>query len=130
MDAATRNLVRRRARNRCEYCGLRQDQSPLATLHMEHIRPKKHGGSDEQTNLALACIDCNLHKGTDLAGYDPTTGSLTEFFNPRVQVWSEHFEWDGLRIVGRTPTGRTTVEVFRMNAEERLQVRAVSLTDE
>ena len=130
MDVATRNLVRRRAGNRCEYCGLRQDQSPLASLQIEHIRPKKHGGSDDQSNLALACIDCNLYKGSDIAGYDPATGSLTEFFNPRLQVWSEHFEWKGLRIVGRTPAGRTTVDVFRMNAEERLQVRAVSLGDE
>lgn len=64
MDAATRNLVRRRAGDRCEYCGLRQELSPLAALHMEHVRPKKHGGSDDPDNLALACVDCNLHKGS------------------------------------------------------------------
>ena len=62
MDAATRNLVRVRASNRCEYCGLRQEQSPLASLHVEHVVPKKHGGSDDPDNLALACIDCNKKK--------------------------------------------------------------------
>lgn len=56
MDAATRRLVRERAGNRCEYCGLHQDESPLAVLHVEHIRPRKHGGSDETVNLALACV--------------------------------------------------------------------------
>jgi 5-methylcytosine-specific restriction endonuclease McrA len=60
MDAAILRAVRRRARNRCEYRGLRQEDSPLAALHVEHVRPKKHSGTDEFNNLALACIDCNL----------------------------------------------------------------------
>jgi hypothetical protein len=54
MDEVTRNLVRQRAGNRCEYCGLPQAQSPLARLHVEHILPKKHGGTDAPDNLALA----------------------------------------------------------------------------
>ena len=54
MDAATRNLVRRRAGDRCEYCGLHQDLSPLAALQIEHVRPRKHGGTDDPDNLALA----------------------------------------------------------------------------
>ena|SRR5215813_1551344 len=45
MDTSTRALVRERAGNRCEYCQLHQDDSPLAVLHIEHIIPKKHGGS-------------------------------------------------------------------------------------
>ena len=32
MDEATRRLVRRRAGDRCEYCHLRQEDSPLARL--------------------------------------------------------------------------------------------------
>ena len=78
MDAATRDIVRKRANYRCEYCGLHEDQSPLAALHIEHILPRKHGGTDHLENLALACIDCNLHKGSNVAGYDPETKQLTE----------------------------------------------------
>ena len=59
MDAQTKQLVRDRAGNRCEYCGLHQNQSPLATLQIEHIRSRKHGGDDSLENLALACIDWN-----------------------------------------------------------------------
>ena len=125
MDAATRNLVRRRAGQRCEYCALHQDQSPLAALQLEHIRPRKHNGTDDLDNLALACIDCNLHKGTNIAGYDPRTGTLTELFNPRRQVWSEHFEWRGLEIRGLTAVGRTTVAVLELNGEDRLELRSV-----
>jgi hypothetical protein len=126
MDAATRSLVHQRATFRCEYCRLHQDHSPLAALHVEHIRPRKHGGGDDSENLALACVDCNLHKGSNVAGYDPETGRLTELFHPRMQSWHENFERRGAMIVGRTAVGRTTVEVLRLNAEERLQLRMTS----
>src|SRR4051812_10099455 len=126
MDAATRNLVRQRAGNRCEYCGLHQNQSPLASLQLEHIRPIKHQGTDDADNLALACIDCNLHKGTNVAGYDPLTGALTELFHPRRQVWAEHFERRGALIVGLTAVGRTTVAVLELNADDRVELRTVS----
>ena len=91
MDIATRRLVRQRAADRCEYCGLHEEHSPLATLQLEHIVPKKHGGTDNLNNLALACIDCNLHQGSNLTGYDPETGEITELFNPRTQRWTDHF---------------------------------------
>ena len=89
MDSATKARVRERARYRCEYCKLHQDDLPLTALHLEHVRPKKHGGSDELDNLALACIDCNLHKGPNLTGIDPETGDVTEIFNPRTNSWDE-----------------------------------------
>ena len=125
MDAATRRLVRQRASNRCEYCGLRQDQSPLAALQIEHILPKKHGGGDEAENLALACIDCNLSKSSNLAGRDPETRQVTELFNPRTQLWDEHFERQGIFIVGRTAVGRTTIVVLNMNSDDALELRSV-----
>jgi hypothetical protein len=126
MNAATRSQVFQRARFRCEYCGLHQDQSPLAALHVEHILPRKHGGSDSPENLAIACIDCNLHKGSNVAGYDPETRMLTELFHPRRQLWHEHFERQGAMIVGKTAIGRTTVEVLQLNSDERLQLRTTS----
>lgn len=43
MDARRRAQVRERAENRCEYCQLHQDDSPLAALHLEHIIPQVHG---------------------------------------------------------------------------------------
>jgi 5-methylcytosine-specific restriction endonuclease McrA len=70
MTELLRQFVRERARHRCEYCLLHQDDSPLAALHIEHIRPRKHGGIDSEDNLALACIDCNLRKGPNLSPSD------------------------------------------------------------
>jgi 5-methylcytosine-specific restriction endonuclease McrA len=125
IDAATKNLVRQRAGNRCEYCGLHQDQSPLASLQIEHINPKKHGGTDDPDNLALACIDCNLAKSSNIAGRDPDTKQLTPLFDPRTQRWDEHFVIQGTYIVGKTAVGRTTVAVLNMNSDDQLELRAV-----
>lgn len=123
MTRALQNLVRQRAGNRCEYCRLDQLDSPLAVLHVEHIIPRKHGGTDEAGNLCLACIDCNLHKGPNLTGIDPDTGAVTELFHPRRQRWEDHFEWEGVYIAGKSPAGRTTVRVLAINSEEQLDLR-------
>ena len=90
---------------------------------MEHIIPIKHGGGDELENLALACAECNLKKSSDLAGIDPDTNTLTPLFHPRRDKWEHHFTWNGLRIVGLTAVGRTTVRVLDLNAPARLRVR-------
>jgi len=62
MDAGTRELVRQRAGNRCEYCLLRQWDSG-SRLQIEHIVARQHGGRDIPDNLALACDRCNSRKG-------------------------------------------------------------------
>jgi 5-methylcytosine-specific restriction endonuclease McrA len=124
MDVATRDLVRQRASDPCEYCGLARDDAPFAAFHIEHIIPKKHGGSDDASNLALACYHCNLHKGPNLTGIDPDSGAIAPLFHPRRETWDEHFVRQGLLIVGLTPTGRATVRVLMMNAVGRLELRS------
>jgi hypothetical protein len=123
MDATTRELVRRRAENRCEYCLLPQTHSAL-THHIEHIVSKQHGGGDDIDNLALACHRCNLRKGPNLTGVDPLTGGVVGLFHPRRESWAEHFSFRGARIVGITPTGRATVHVLAMNDARRLELRS------
>ena len=76
-------------------------------------------------NLALACIDCNLSKGPNLAGIDPVTGALTELFHPRQHQWDEHFQIDGPFIVGKTAIGRTTALVLNMNSEDQIALRQI-----
>ncbi|HEY4423202.1 MAG TPA: HNH endonuclease [Pyrinomonadaceae bacterium] len=119
-----RTHVRERAHNACEYCHLHQDDSPWAALHVEHIIPKVHGGTDEFDNLALACIDCNLHKGTNLTGIDPQTGLVTQVFHPRRQYWGEHFELWGVYLIGKTAIGRTTIRVLNMNSDDQVALRS------
>ena len=48
---------------------------------------------------------------------DPLTGELVPLFNPRQQVWREHFAWsdDGARMIGLTACGRATVAALNVN---------------
>ena len=73
MDASTRQLVRQRAGSRCEYCRLPENAVDVP-FHVEHIIARRHGGSDDPSNLCLACDRCNLHKGPNLNSIDPDTG--------------------------------------------------------
>jgi hypothetical protein len=60
MKPSTRTLIRARAGQRCEYCRLHEDDLPLYPFHVEHILPKKHGGTDDPKGLAWSCHYCNL----------------------------------------------------------------------
>jgi hypothetical protein len=123
MDESVRQFVRNRAEHRCEYCRLLQRHLPFSAFQIEHVRPRKHGGSDEPENLALACERCNAFKGPNLTGVDPQTQQVVQLFDPRRDRWAEHFEYRGHLILGKTDVGRTTVEVLNMNEANRVKLR-------
>lgn len=87
--------------------------------------PRQHQGGDTADNLALACPACNLHKGTNLTGVEPDTGQVISLFHPRRDRWEEHFVFEGVRIVGRTPKGRTTAWLLDVNDATSLRIRVV-----
>ena len=82
---------------------------------VDHVVASQHEGGDDASNLALACVHCNLHKGPNIAGRDPQTGELTRLFHPRRDRWKQHFAWQEASLIGLTPVGRTTVHVLAMN---------------
>jgi hypothetical protein len=112
-----------RARDRCEYCHLPAAAYPLL-FHVDHIIARQHGGETELDNLALACLHCNRHKGPNIAGVDPATGSLSRLFHPRRDEWAGHFEWHGSELCGKTPVGRATIAVLAINDPDIAVVRA------
>ncbi len=118
-----RQTVRSRASLHCEYCGLHEDDSPVVSHQIEHIIPRKHGGTDDPENLALACIACNLYKGSNLSGIDGQTGLVTPLFHPRRDRWQDHFQFEGPQITGLTATGRATIAVLRLNDPVHLRLR-------
>ena len=77
-------------------------------------------------NLAYAC-GCNLYKGSKTHARDPETGRRVPLFNPRRQRWTRHLSWsdDLLSIIGRTLTGRATVEALNLNRPELVNLRRV-----
>lgn len=122
MDANTRQLVRRRAGDVCEYCRIPQEATPLIPFHIEHIVAKQHGGEDDPSRLALACR-CNAYKGPNLTSIDPHSGDVVSLFDPRQDTWKDHFIFRGGAIVGLTPTGRATVRLLNMNDPRRVDLR-------
>jgi 5-methylcytosine-specific restriction endonuclease McrA len=123
MDSAVRDSVRKRARERCEYCHL-PDAADEWPFHVDHIVARVHGGDEDLNNLSWSCTQCNLHKGTNIASVDPTTRNRVDLFNPRLHTWSDHFDLrsDG-SISGRSPIGRATVRLLDMNGSPQLDLR-------
>ena len=121
-----RKEVRDRADDRCEYCRLPQRCSVLPH-EMDHIRAKKHHGATTLENTCWACAYCNGAKGTNVAGFDPASGTLTPLFNPRIDEWLDHFRWDGPTLVGISAVGRVTVDVLRINDLQRVEHRRLLL---
>jgi hypothetical protein len=128
MDPKLREAVRTRAKGRCEYCHLPLTHS-LLPFEVEHILATKHGGETVLENLALACRYCNSYKGPNIAGVDPTSRNVVPLFNPRRELWREHFRWDGPKLVGLTPAARATIAVLRINHPEMLAVRESLLAE-
>jgi hypothetical protein len=124
MDAALRKAVWERARSICEYCRMPQEFDRLV-FEVDHVIPEKHGGLSVLDNLALACFFCNRYKGPNLSGFDPATGALTQLFDPRSQIWADHFFWSGGELQGKTANGRATIAVLRINDLARVAHRAV-----
>jgi diadenosine tetraphosphate (Ap4A) HIT family hydrolase len=61
--------VLKRARGRCELCGVSNE---VKALEVDHILPRNHGGSDDISNLQALCYTCNASKrdrdSTDFRG--------------------------------------------------------------
>jgi HNH endonuclease len=122
IPAALRQLVDQRAAGACEYCLIHQTFS-IYSHEVDHVIASKHGGESAEDNLVLACMPCNRHKGSDLTSIDPITGVITPLFNPRTQIWLEHFQLEEGSILGLTAVGRTTIFLLRMNEINRVQLR-------
>jgi hypothetical protein len=122
MDRELEELVWERARHRCEYCQLSQENHDLA-FQIDHIIARKHRGLTRASNLCLACFACNNHKGTNLSGIDPKTGKIVPLFNPRRHKWHRHFRWQGPLLIGLTPIGRATIIVLEINLDHRVDLR-------
>src|SRR5262249_21372536 len=93
-------------------------------FQLDHIIATQHGGATAFSNLAWSCLHCNKHKGPNIAGIDPLTGSLAPLFHPRRQRWRRHFVWNGAILIGRTSHARATIQVLAINDVDTLEFRA------
>lgn len=125
-SAEIREQVAKRANGKCEYC-----QSPerfsISGFSIEHVIPLSKDGPTTIDNLAFACQQCNNHKYNAIKAMDLVTEKMFPIFNPRQEDWSKHFAWDyqHIRIVGLTGTGRATVERLNLNRSNLKNLRAL-----
>jgi hypothetical protein len=124
ISSEMRQIVASRAHNVCEYC-LIAEADAYFKFQIEHIVSRKHGGSSEVENLALACVFCNRYKGSDIATLKPETDELIRFYNPRTMRWREHFRLNGVVIEPLTEIGEATVRILQMNHEDQILEREV-----
>ena len=129
VPGAIRQIVAARARDYCEYCHC-PGQFATESFTVEHIKPRQAGGETTLENLAWSCFGCNSHKHTKIQGIDPETGQKEPLYNPRQQVWTEHFSWssDFTQVIGKTPCGRATVEALRLNRAGVVNLRRLLFT--
>ena len=122
ISTALRQQIFDRAEGRDEYCLL--PQRVAAHKHEpDHIIPRQHDGETTTENLALACARCNRYKGYNIGSFDPETGALVPFFNPRLHEWSAHFRLEGGIIQPLTAEGRVTAKMLHFNDPERVEER-------
>ena len=119
INAALRRLVAMRADYLCEYC-LISEEDAFFGCEVDHIISEKHGGQTEADNLAYACAFCNRSKGSDIGSIVQRIGSFVRFFNPRTDLWAEHFALDGIAIVTLSDIGEVTARILDFNNSERL----------
>ena len=116
--------IAKRANHRWEYC-----KAPKVVFNfpfeVEHIIPLSRQGTNDETNLALACRSCNLRKGDRISGIISSSSESVRFFHPRTDWWSEHFQVNVEfgKIMGITPVGEVTVEYLDMNSSTQVAAR-------
>jgi 5-methylcytosine-specific restriction endonuclease McrA len=87
INRATRQLVRTRSNFLCEYCHSSEAGS-TAVFTFDHILPQSLNGSDDEENLALACIRCNGRRYNFTTAIEPETQTVHPLFNPRNDKWA------------------------------------------
>jgi len=115
-----RERVAVRAKRRCEYCLLHEEHS-YWPHQIDHVISLKHGGSSEFENLAYSCLRCNAWKGSDIGSLDGDR--FVPLFNPRKNLWQDHFFMRGFVIEPLTAEGRVTARLLRLNIDQRLAER-------
>ena len=59
ISGTIRYEILKRAKFRCELCGISADKK---ALEVDHIIPRNNGGSDDESNLQALCYSCNAMK--------------------------------------------------------------------
>ena len=99
MAKSRRQLVRDRAKRRCEYCRMPQD-CDVQPFQVDHIRAQKHAGANAVSNLAWSCLPWNSEVGRR------SIGIPTFWFQA---ICQNHIVWDAVEVAEFTRKHTTNV---------------------
>ena len=129
IPAPIRMQVAKRAGFQCEYCLVPDSRTFSFYKHqVDHIISLKHRGTNSIDNLAYACFAfslVNVSKGPDVGSIHDETGQFVGFYNPRTDIWAEHFQFHLFRIAPLTAIGWVTAIILQFNTEERIASRRI-----
>ena len=117
-----RQAVATRANFLCEYCLIHEDDTVYG-CQVDHIISLKHGGITALENLAYACAFYNRSKGSDIGSILWPSQEFTRFYNPRTDLWKEHFKLDGAIIRPISNIGKVTAQILSFNHVDRVLER-------
>jgi 5-methylcytosine-specific restriction endonuclease McrA len=80
----SRHSIFDRDNNTCMYCG---KHMPKSQLTIDHVVPQSRGGNDTWENLVLACLTCNVRKGSRT----PEEAGMPLVRRPSKPSWLPHF---------------------------------------
>jgi 5-methylcytosine-specific restriction endonuclease McrA len=119
-----RLLVTNRANHRCEYC-LMHDEDSFYKHQIDHIISLKHDGKTIEENLAYSCFPCNNEKGSDIGTMLLPERIFIRLFNPREDIWDDHFEMEDSVIYAKTVIGKATIKVLKLNDVDKIIERRI-----
>jgi hypothetical protein len=124
INSEMRLVVASRADYLCEYCLIHEEDSFLG-FEVDHVISLKHSGPTQLDNLAYTCLYCNRFKGSDIGSILWRTRTFHRFFNPRIDAWNQHFRLNRVIIEPITETGEVTVNILKLNIEDRILERQI-----
>jgi 5-methylcytosine-specific restriction endonuclease McrA len=80
----SRRNILARDNNQCQYCG---GHPPRQNLSIDHVVPRSRGGKDTWDNLVVACMKCNVSKGSRT----PNEAKMKLLKKPKKPLWLPRF---------------------------------------
>jgi 5-methylcytosine-specific restriction endonuclease McrA len=108
LSAELKSAIWEKSQGRCWYCG--KQCNPFTDMHIDHIRARAKGGSDDIDNLVIACVACNIEK-RDLYVYEFRRKHFAHINWPRT-FWNETDA--GLAVINRERNAIVTMMGVRV----------------
>ena len=89
---------------RCAYCGCDLHGAHPRQLNLDHLVPRIHKGTNESSNLVLACLPCNASRQDKAVHHFATGGALKRIANLKRRSMTKYLRLAKAILAGQTGT--------------------------